>query len=220
MPWFRNSNRQSLDQQNGGGNRNDEPRYYGGLLKSVSELEPEAIPKNKKKLRTKNSRTKKKSLARWHIQTSDNFRSEDDSLADFDESEWTPQDSAYGAACPVCGFIPKQIRRLIEFSMIAGMIVGFVYLLVTTSIHITNDRNNSLQTNSTSTSDYGQIALDDDLYVEYNQDFNDDFDGEIGDQEDDGEYYDDDHRNDDDIFTDSNYDDYFGGTRIRRRILR
>jgi hypothetical protein len=102
--------------------------------------------------------------------------SEDDSIADFDESEWTPQDSAYGAACPVCGFIPKHVRRMIEFSLIAIMVLGFVYLLVTTSIHITNDRNQGTKSNSTSLSDYngGQIALDDDMYVEYNRNQNDD----------------------------------------------
>lgn len=65
---------------------------------------------------------------------------------------------------------------MIEFSLITGMAIGFVYLLVTTSIHISNDRTKFLNRNSTSTSDYrsGQIALDDDLYVEYGQNQNDD----------------------------------------------
>ena len=92
----------------------------------------------------------------------------DDSLIDFEDSEWTPQDSAYGAACPVCGWIPKEVRRMIEFTLIAVMVVGFVYLVVTTSIKINNERSKfHTSNNSTSASDYrGQIVFDDDLYVE------------------------------------------------------
>ena len=114
-----------------------------------------------------------------------------DSLADFEDSEWTPPDSSYGAAIPVFRCIPKTVRRAIEFTMIALMIIGFVYLVVATSIHITNERNKSINTNSTSTSSHsssngGRIALDDDLYVE--------------------EY-----RANDDIYNDNNYNDDVGG---------
>jgi hypothetical protein len=145
-----------------------------------------------------------------------NISQDAQSIADFDESEWTQQDSAYGAACPVCGFIPKHVRRMIEFSMIAGMVLGFVYLLVTTSIHITNDRNESMKSNTTSLSDYygGQVALDDDVYVEYNRAQNDD-----------NTYWvDDDANNDTSSFNDGytddvayqNYLDEYGGGRKKR----
>lgn len=77
-----------------------------------------------------------------------------DSIADFDETEWTPQDSSYGAACPVCGCIPKRFRRMIEVTLIAIMLLGFVVLLVTTSMNIAEERrmSNSNNHNSSSTS--------------------------------------------------------------------
>ena len=123
-----------------------------------------------------------------------------DSIADFDDSEWTPPDSSYGAAIPVFGCIPKPVRRTIEFTLIAMMILGFVYLLVTTSIHITNERN-KIVNNSTSPSSHnngGRIALDDDLYVEdyranddlYNNEQNADDDGGGNGDDDDGYGYD------------------------------
>jgi hypothetical protein len=196
---------------------NEEPRYYGGLMKSGLELvaQPAAIRNQRKPT------SLKKLGADTAVKVSHKAAHEDDSLADFNESEWTQQDSAYGAACPVCGFIPKHVRRMIEFSMIAGMLLGFVYLLVTTSIHITNDRNGSLNNNSTSQSDYqgGQIALDDDLYVEYSRNQNDDKAYAAADDDANGTYdFDDDYGNDDDIFNDDVYDDYFGGGRRTKRL--
>lgn len=80
-----------------------------------------------------------------------------DSLASF--NEWTPQDSAYGAACPVCGSIPKKIRRAIEMIIMLLVLASFVYLIVTTSIRLTANR-------SSSGSDSGQIDVDDDYYID------------------------------------------------------
>jgi hypothetical protein len=89
-----------------------------------------------------------------------------DSIADFDDSEWTPQDSAYGAAFPIFGCIPKQVRRFIEFTILALLLLGFVYLVVTTSIHITNERYAAkiADQNATVTT---ATAFEDDNYVEY-----------------------------------------------------
>lgn len=67
--------------------------------------------------------------------------SDDDSLADFQESEWTPPDSSYGAAIPVAGWIPKHIRRTIEASLIALSVLGLVFVIVTTSMRITDETN-------------------------------------------------------------------------------
>lgn len=91
-----------------------------------------------------------------------------DSIGDFADSEWTPPDSSYGAACPVCGCIPKHVRRMVEFTMIAVMVVGFVYLLITTSINLSDDRNKSQRhNNSTSSATSLSSLTDDDNYLEY-----------------------------------------------------
>lgn len=100
-----------------------------------------------------------------------------DSTADFRDTEWTPPDSSYGAACPVCGCVPKNVRRMVEFSMIAAMVVAFVYLLITTSIDLSDERNrnrggggsNSTSTHAATSSGggSGQSALTDDgFYIE------------------------------------------------------
>jgi hypothetical protein len=219
MPWFRNGNRPSPVREHlVSSGTNEEPRYFGGLMKSG--LEAVAQPAT---IRNQRKPTSLKKLGSGTaVKVSHKAANEDDSLADFNESEWTQQDSAYGAACPVCGFIPKHVRRMIEFSMIAGMLLGFVYLLVTTSIHINNDRNGSVKNNSTS-SDYhgGQIALDDDLYVEYSRNQNDDKAYAAADDdanENNDVVVDDYYGNDDDIFNDDMYDDYFGGGRLRKRL--
>lgn len=89
----------------------------------------------------------------------------DDSLVDFDESEWTQPDSSYGAAIPVGGWIPKKIRRMIESTLIAVLVVALVYMVVATSIRVTEGR--AKDSNST---DYGGLNLDDDRYIDYTDD--------------------------------------------------
>ena len=59
-----------------------------------------------------------------------------DSIANFEESEWTPPDSSYGAACPVCGFIPKRVQQMIKMTLIAAMVFFLIYLVVTTLMKI------------------------------------------------------------------------------------
>lgn len=79
----------------------------------------------------------------------------------FSEDEWTPHDSAYGAACPVCGCLPKHIRRGIEVTLIGMLIFLLVYLVVTTSIRINNEHASS----STGSNSRGNLR-DDDYFVE------------------------------------------------------
>ncbi|VEU34092.1 unnamed protein product [Pseudo-nitzschia multistriata] len=86
-----------------------------------------------------------------------------DSIADFDESEWTPPDSSYGAACPVCGFISKRVRQMIEMTLITAMIFFLIYLLVTTSMKIAEAHRKEGNNNSSSTS---TVVTNDDVYVE------------------------------------------------------
>lgn len=142
--------------------------------------------------------------------------SQTDSLASFHESEWTPQDSAYGAACPVCGCIPKHVRRMIEFSLIAIMVVGFVWILVATSIQVTNARKDAMQSNSTDYHNGQMIAVDDDFYVEVT---NDDLmvDDEANLYDDMQALDDDRYALDDNSYVSSYGDDrYYGGRWLRR----
>lgn len=85
-----------------------------------------------------------------------------ESLADFDESEWTPKDSAYGAACPVCGWLPKPARKTIEYTMVGLMVFLLVYCVVTTSIRISNEHGHDSGNDSSGSN---KLA-DDDFYIE------------------------------------------------------
>ena len=98
-------------------------------------------------------------------------KSSTDSLLDFDESEWTPADSSYGAAIPVMGWIPKKIRRMIEYSLIGVGVLLLVYLVVFTSLQMTDGQQNS--DSSGNKKNDGGLNLDDDRYVpahNYNDD--------------------------------------------------
>lgn len=135
-----------------------------------SSKKPHLVPKNNNKVfrnRSWISTSSRESEAR------DGKRSKDeDSLADFDDAEWTPQDSAYGAAIPVCGWVPKRLRQGIEATLIAITVFALVYLVVTTSIQISEhkadrSRANYNDTYFNSNKDYNNgLATDDDWYVE------------------------------------------------------
>lgn len=171
----------------------EEYRYHGGLMKEDPELQiqPNLIAQVHKKSQRKSRFFGKKSK-----KSVDSRSSDADTISNFSSSEWTPADSAYGAACPVCGCIPKHFRRIVEFSLIAGMFIGFIYILVKTSVNLTNERKQNTFNNSTEADQYisGQIALDDDLYDAYNVNAS----------------------NDDDLYTNESYSD--GGQRwmVRR----
>jgi hypothetical protein len=95
---------------------------------------------------------------------------DEDSLADFEDSEWTQQDSSYGAAIPFGGWIPKNIRRIIESTLIALLFIGLVYLVVATSIRVTEETSSRHSNTTGNGTDYGGLNLDDDRYVAYGND--------------------------------------------------
>jgi hypothetical protein len=97
--------------------------------------------------------------------TATSSQHDEESVLDFQESEWTPPDSSYGAAIPVFGWVPKNTRRYIEFLLMLLLIAGLVYLVVTISFIISEARHeNSI--NNGGTLDF----LDDDRYVDYTDD--------------------------------------------------
>jgi hypothetical protein len=114
-----------------------------------------------------------KAVASWLSRSSSqrSMPGDEDSLADFEDSEWTQPDSSYGAAIPFGGWIPKNIRRTIESTIIAMLVIGLVYLVVATSIRVTEE-SASRHSNTTSNSgaDYGGLNLDDDRYIAYGND--------------------------------------------------
>jgi hypothetical protein len=113
------------------------------------------------------------SVSSWLTRSShDRSKSGDeDSLADFTEAEWTKADSSYGAAIPFGGWIPKNIRRTIEATIIALLVVGLVYLVVATSIRLSEEHQSSNSNATVSgSSDYGGLNLDDDRYIDYSND--------------------------------------------------
>ena len=48
-------------------------------------------------------------IASW--MTANSSQHDEESVQDFEESEWTPPDSSYGAAIPLFGWIPKKTRQ-------------------------------------------------------------------------------------------------------------
>jgi len=88
---------------------------------------------------------------------------------DFQENEWTPPDSSYGAAIPVGGWIPKNARRFIEWTMIGSFFLALCYFIITTSIRLSEDGSNNSSKNKNGKNNYdGGINLNDDRYIEYN----------------------------------------------------
>ena len=164
MPWFVGASPSTLsrDQES-----SDLPRYHGGLMTAEESLAPGKNGKRERKRKTWDDRRMGPALYPHSTRNIPCISTDEEtSVGDFSKSEWTPEDSAYGAACPVCGCVPKQVRRLIEFSLIGIMVVGFVWMVIATSIHVTNARRNATMNNSTEVYNDQMIALDDDYYVE------------------------------------------------------
>jgi len=93
---------------------------------------------------------------------------ESSSCSDFGEDEWTPQDSAYGAACPICGWIPKRTRQTIEMILILILMVLVIYGVITVSVHITELHRQGKSNSGDSTNDGSKVDRDDDFYVSTN----------------------------------------------------
>ena len=96
------------------------------------------------------------------------FGDDHSSVQDFDESEWTPPDSSFGAAIPIAGWIPKSIRRMIEWTLIAAVFGFIVLFVVQTSVRAdarykNHKSNNNNPTISDDSSSWNYLA--DDQYV-------------------------------------------------------
>jgi len=91
-------------------------------------------------------------------------------ISDWDP-EWTEQDSSYGAAFPICGWLPKSVRRAIEFTFFGTFILVAVGFVVSTSVRVGNNSNEEYQSSSSS-SLYG---FDDAYYDDMNQTGTDDY---------------------------------------------
>jgi hypothetical protein len=133
------------------------PMIYPEQARAVSPAMPPAVPIKKT--------SSFQRITSWLTRSTTNDV-DDLSIADFKDSEWTPPDSSYGAAIPVGGWIPKNVRRLIEWIMIACLLLAAGYVVVVASIRISDQRDSSGNAN---------LYLDDDRYIEYEQ-TNDDVD--------------------------------------------
>jgi hypothetical protein len=134
MPWFAGAPSRTVP--SGLDGDEEVPQYYGGLMKSDEKSRPN--PPDERRRSFGGLRRIPFRLPRGTNARSREDDDDDESISDFSKSEWTPPDSAYGAACPVCGWIPKHVRRMIEFSLICLMVLAFLYMVVTLSSHISN----------------------------------------------------------------------------------
>jgi len=105
---------------------------------------------------------------------------------DFHNADWTPQDSAYGAAFPFCGWIPKGLREAVERIIVVLALIAVVYTIVTVGMQLTNGITRSRHSSDTN------LYTNDDFYVEdssYTQNDNDDIDDLFYDNDTYNDYY-------------------------------
>lgn len=163
IPWLRNK-------QNNPSFESNQNVYYGDVMTMYSPHNVPPLVHNRSTTKSTSSLSRTTSRAKhpdglWskvsNISKSGSTRGEDVTIESFNEEEWTPQDSAYGAACPMCGCLPKHIRRGIEVTLIGILIFVLVYLIVTTSIRINNEHASSSSGGKSS-----KTLRDDDYFVE------------------------------------------------------
>ena len=111
------------------------------------------------------------------------------------------------------------MRRLIEFSMIALLVVGLVCLVVTASLRATEEKNNNNSSNT------GGLSLNDDYYIEYSvtDDANAQIDDQVENEADDKyeyDYYGDEEKDEDEENDGNDADDGNYANRVRRLRLR
>ena len=92
------------------------------------------------------------------------------SISSQEEVDWTKVDSAYGAACPVFGCMPKPIRRAIETTLISFLFLSFILFFVIISVQLTNQHQGG-HYNITANSN---LVTNDDYYVSNSNHNNDD----------------------------------------------
>lgn len=171
--WFKN--RPNIDGDDDGiyKEQYDSPKanYHGGIMESASS--PVSVEERSKMKRSRSFLTHSSQATK-------------DSLYDFHESEWTPPDSSYGAAIPVAGCIPKHIRRAIEVTLFGFGVIGLVFLIVTTSIRVSEEVSKNRDAVDSNSEFDGGTGLDDDLNADastYDDYFDDAFarvDGDSG----------------------------------------
>lgn len=168
-------------------------RHFRPFRKTNKRQSPTKNVKTKGKQKhhqtTKNNEKTKNDKDSLTVPIARSKSSTGDSIADFDDSEWTPADSSYGAACPVCGCIPKRVRQMIEMTLITAFLFFLIYLVVNTSMKIADAHRGgdgstgsaadsyfnrgSYNRTGTSSSSSTNVITDDDVYVEkysYNDD--------------------------------------------------
>ena len=85
-----------------------------------------------------------------------------------DAEEWTPTDSAYGAAMPVFGWIPKPIRKIIEATFIFLLVLAFVVVVISASIKLQGEKKSG-GGGSSSGSSGNESYGNDDAVAAYNE---------------------------------------------------
>jgi len=159
IQWFRNTRRNhNLKKSSTEG---EETHYVGGTMESTPSIpvKSAAILHDLKQEQPRNALSR---IASW--MTVNSSQRDEESVVDFKESEWTPEDSSYGAACPLFGWIPKNRRRSIEYAIIVVLVIALVYLMVMLSIVITKSHSDDgMEENS-------GLNLDDDRYISYDDD--------------------------------------------------
>lgn len=160
--WFKN--RKSRDDFDGVFNEHhDSPKavYHGGVMESgYSSKSVDATPE----------------IGQNRSHVTHSSQATKDSVYDFHESEWTPPDSSYGAAIPVAGCIPKNIRRAIEVTLIGLGVIGLAFLIVTTSIRVSEEVSKNRDVVDSNSEFDGGTGLDDDLNTEAATQLDDYFD--------------------------------------------
>ena len=89
-----------------------------------------------------------------------------------DAEEWTPTDSAYGAAIPVFGWIPKPIRKIIEATFLFVLVLAFVVVVISASIKLQGEKKSGGGGGGSSSGSSGNGSYygnDDDAVAAYNE---------------------------------------------------
>lgn len=167
--WFRNTR---THRDAGSPTKADEIPYIGGTMDSAppipvrtttvgdgSAADPKAAASAASHNNINDTFTR---IASW--MTANSSQHDEEDVQDFEESEWTPPDSSYGAAIPLFGWIPKKTRQNIEFSILLVLVLVLVYLMVILSIMISEARRDNSLAEDTA------LNLDDDRYIGYSDD--------------------------------------------------
>lgn len=191
--WFKN--RQNREEDDGIFKENhDSPKavYYGGVMENANS--PRSVEASREMRRNRSYLTYSSQATK-------------DSIYDFHESEWTPPDSSYGAAIPIAGCIPKHIRRAIEVTLIGIGVIGLAFLIVTTSIRVSEEVSKNRDVVDPNSEYDGGTGLDDDLNTDTSAYLDDYFDDTFARTDGNSGNYDD-YFNSGNQNGYSNYDDY------------